>query len=320
MVVIACALTAVVMSARAASPAAAPADVVARVNGQPITRQQLDEVSQGDLAALQGHAQKLTADQELGFKRQMLGRLVDREILNQAAAKTQVADLDKKVDAQVAAIKARFPNEQAFTEHIAKAGRTMADLRADVRKVLLVAEFVEQTFASKTVITDEQTKAFYDGHPDFFRHPDMVRASHILVRVPADAADDVKKAKRAAIDQARQRVLSGEDFAQVAAGVSEDPGTKEKGGDLDFFAKGRMVPEFEKAAFALKPGEVSEVVTTQFGYHIIKQTGSRPAEQQSYDKAKDMIARFMKDRAVRNEVAKFLEEQKKAAKIETFLK
>jgi len=298
-----------------------PEEAVAKVNGKTITRQQFDEAMANDLRMLAQRGMQLTPEQRLGYERQLLGKLVDQELLVQAASKTPVADADKKVDAQIAQIKGNFPDPKMFDEQIKNAGRTMEQVRADVLRMLTVQEFVEKEFASKIKISDDQIKAFYDQNPQYFQKPPQVRASHILVMVPQGATDDVKATKRAAIDKARERVTTGkEDFAKVAAEVSEDPGSKQKGGDLDFFSQGQMVPEFDKAAFALKTGEVSDVVTTQYGYHIIKQTGAQPAEKRSLDQMKDTIARFLKKRDVDKLIGQFIETQKAAAKIEVFLK
>jgi len=298
----------------------APApDVVATVNGEAITRLQLDEASANDLRMLQAQGRQLTAEQTLGFQRQVLGRLVEQTLLDQAASRATIADLDKKIEAQIAEIKSQFPTEKEFNDRIAQAGRTPEQFRADVTSGVRRLEFVEQQFGSKIQIGDDQIKAFYDDNPQYFQTPEMVRASHILVAVPADATDAVKKTKRAAIDAARARVLQGEDFAKVAAELSDCP-SKQNGGDLDFFGPGQMVPEFEKAAFGMKDGEVSEVVTTQFGFHIIKRTGTQQAQKRPMDKMKDVIVRFLKNREVNKQVAQFIEEQKKTAKIETFLK
>ncbi|MCX7826274.1 MAG: peptidylprolyl isomerase [Verrucomicrobiae bacterium] len=317
----ACALSGAWAFAQTAPAAGSPDEPVATVNGRPITRKQLDEVSANDLRMLeaQGH-QKLTPEQRLGYERQMLNKLIDQELLVQAASTVQVADLDKKVEAQLAEIKSKFPSEQVFNEQVAKAGRTPQQVQNDIRQIVMLREFIQQQFASKVTITDEQVKKFYDENPTYFVRPAMVRASHILVSVPADATEDVKKAKRAAIDKARERVTrGGEDFAKVAAEVSDCP-SKENGGDLNFFAPGQMVPEFDKVAFALKPGELSEVVTTQFGYHIIKQTGAQPEEKRSLDSMKDKIVQFLKKRETDKQVAQFIADQRKAAKIETLLK
>lgn len=303
------------------APAAVnPDQPVATVNGKPITRKQLDEVSGNDLRLLQaqGH-QKLTPEQQLGYERQVLGKLIDQELMAQAASAVQVADLDKKIEAQIKEIKARLGGEQPFNEQVAKAGRTPQQVQSDMRQMVVMREFIEQQFGSKVTITDEQVKKFYDENPKYFQRPAMIRASHILVSVPADATEDVKKAKRAAIDRARERVVQGEDFAKVAGEVSECP-SKENGGDLNFFAPGQMVPEFDKVAFALKPGELSEVVTTKFGYHIIKQTGSQPEEKRSLDAMKEKIVQFLKKREMDKQIAQFIEGQRKTAKIEVLLK
>lgn len=297
-----------------------PDEAVAKVNDKAITRRQLDDAMMSDLRALAQRGTQLTPDQRLGYERQVLGRMVDQELLIQAASKFQVPDVDKKVDDQITKIKANFPDAKTFEEQLKQAGRSTEQLRADVRQMLTVQAFVESEFESKVKISNDQIKAFYDDHPDYFSKPEQIRASHILVKVPEDANDEVKKAKRAAIDKARERVTTGkEDFAKVAAEVSECP-SKEKGGDLDFFAKGQMVAEFDKAAFGLKADEISGVVTTQFGYHIIKRTGEKAAEKRPLDAMKESIEKFLKQTEVKKQLLQFVEGQRKTAKVETLLK
>jgi peptidyl-prolyl cis-trans isomerase C len=305
----------------AAPAAGSPDEAVAKVNGQTVTRRQLAEAVANDVRMMQQRGMQLTPEQMQGYERQVLGKMVDQELLVQAASKTKVADADKKVDAEINRIRGTFPDPKMFEEQIKNVGRTMEQVRADVLRMLTVQEFVEQEFASKIKIADDQVKAFYDQNPQYFEKPAQIRASHILILVPQDAKDDVKKTKRAAIDKARERVTTGkEDFAKVAGELSEDPGSKANGGDLGFFAHGQMVPEFDKAAFLLKQDEVSEVVTTQFGYHIIKQTGAQPAEKRALDQMKDTIARFLKKRDVDKQLGQFIETQKTSAKVEVFLK
>ena len=322
---VACGLAGTVVLAQtqpAAPPAAAvnPDEAVAKVNDKTITRRQLDEVMVNDMRMLQQRGTQLTPDQMLGYQRQVLGKLVDQELLVQTAAKTKVPDVDKKVEEQVAQIKASFPDPKMFEEQLKKVGRSEERLRADVRQMVTVQAFIEAEFASKVKIGDDQIKAFYDEHPDYFEKPAQIRASHILVSVPPDATEEAKKAKRAAIDKARERVTTGkEDFAKVAAEMSDCP-SKQKGGDLDFFGKGQMVAEFDKAAFALKPGEISDVVTTQFGYHVIKQTGAQAAEKRPLDAMKESIEKFLKKQQVDKQLGQFIEAQRKTAKVETLLK
>lgn len=320
----ACGLAGTLVIAQTPVPAPAalekPGDAVAKVNDKAITRQQLNDVMVNDLRMLAQQGTQLTPEQRLGYERQVLGKLVDQEILIQAASKTQVADVDKKVDDRIAQIKATFPDPKMFDEQLQKMGRSMEQVRGDVRQMLVVQAFVETEFASKVQVKDEEVKAFYDKHPDYFAKPAQIRASHILVTVPPDATDEVKKAKRAAIDKARERVTTGkEEFGKVASEVSDCP-SKARGGDLEFFGKNQMVPEFDKAAFALKTDEISEVVTTQFGYHVIKKTGDQAAEKRPLDAMKESIEKFLKKQQVDKQLEQFVEAQRKTAKVEMLLK
>ncbi|MBI5683887.1 MAG: peptidylprolyl isomerase [Verrucomicrobia bacterium] len=322
---VACGLAGTVVFAQTqpAAPTTAPAnpdEAVAKVNGKAITRRQLGDVMASDMRMLAQRGTQLTPDQQLGYERQVVGKLIDQELLIQAASKTQVPDVDKKVDDQIAKIKASFPDPKMFDEQLQKMGRSAEQVRADIRQMLTVQAFVEAEFAGKVKIGDDQIKAFYDEHPDYFSKPAQIRASHILVSVPQDATDEVKKTKRTVIDKARARVTTGkEDFAKVAAEISECP-SKTKGGDLEFFGKGQMVPEFDQAAFALKGDEISDVVATQFGFHIIKKTGEQPAEKRPLDTMKESIEKFLKKQQVDKQLAQFIEDQKKTAKIESLLK
>src|SRR5262249_36535838 len=126
----------------------------------------------------------------------------------------------------------------------------------------------------KISVSDDEVKKFYDDNPSKFEQPEMVRASHILLstRDPEtnkDLPDEQKMAKRKKAEELLKRARAGEDFAKLARENSEDPGSKDRGGEYQF-SRGQMVPEFETAAFSLKTNEVSEIVTTQYGYHIIK--------------------------------------------------
>jgi peptidyl-prolyl cis-trans isomerase D len=153
---------------------------------------------------------------------------------------------------------------------------------------VLVTDAQGDEFLAKN---EARAKDFYDGHPDRFNAPEKVRARHILVRVPRDAAEDQLSAARERATKLRQRVEAGEDFATVASEASEDPGSKENGGDLGFFQRGQMVKPFEEVAFVMEPGAVSDVVKTDFGFHVIKVEEKRPAESRSFEDAKREIAK-----------------------------
>jgi len=147
-------------------------------------------------------------------------------------------------------------------------------------------EAVEKILASE----QDRVRKAYDEQTARFHVPEKVRARHVLVRVDPDAAEDVVAAARAKIDAAAARIQKGEDFAVVAKEVSEDPGSKDQGGDLGAFPRGQMVPAFEEVAFRLKDGETSEVIRTDFGFHVIRTESREPAQDQSFEEVSRLLA------------------------------
>lgn len=135
-------------------------------------------------------------------------------------------------------------------------------------------------------VTDEQLRKEYDSLQKELSHPEQVQARHILVRVTPQVTEDQARAK---LEQARQRVQAGEDFGKVAGEISEEPGAKERGGDLGWFGQGQMVKEFEEAAMGAQPGQIVGPVKTQFGLHLIQVTGKRPAGVTPFDEVKEQL-------------------------------
>lgn len=128
-------------------------------------------------------------------------------------------------------------------------------------------------YEAQASFDDTELDKYYRRHLDRFEIPEQVKVAHILVRVPQGADETLRQQKRARAEELLKQAKAGKDFAALARSSSEDPGSAARGGDLGFFPRGAMVPPFEQAAFALKPGEVSELVTTDFGFHILKGEG-----------------------------------------------
>ena len=137
---------------------------------------------------------------------------------------------------------------------------------------------------------NERVRRFYDEHADRYHLPERVRARHLLVRIEKDATEEKVQQAKKRIDTALARIKAGEAFEKVAGELSEDPGSKDRGGDLGFFARGQMVPAFEDVAFQQKDGETSEVVRTDFGFHVIRSEGHEAAKDRSFDEAAQEIA------------------------------
>ena len=147
----------------------------------------------------------------------------------------------------------------------------------DFKKLTLISLLLEKEIEDKAKVGDKDVKDYYDKHKADLTTNNQIRASHILVK----SEEDAKKI----LDQ----VKKGGDFKKIAKEKSIDTGSAQNGGDLGFFSKGQMVPEFDKAAFSLKEGELSGPVKTQFGYHIIKVTGKKEGKAVEFDKVKDLL-------------------------------
>lgn len=141
----------------------------------------------------------------------------------------------------------------------------------------LVSMILKKEIEEKSVVGDDEVKAFYDQNSDKFRVGTQIKASHILVNTEEEAKD------------LHDKITKGEDFAKLAKAHSKDPGSAQKGGDLGYFGQGKMVPEFERAAIILKPGEVSSPVRTRFGYHIIKLHDIKKGELASFEQTKEPL-------------------------------
>jgi parvulin-like peptidyl-prolyl isomerase len=167
-----------------------------------------------------------------------------------------------------------------------------ARIEAAIAQVL-VMEYVRMNLSEVVKVEEAEVRAYWEKHPEEFTTPRQVRARHLLVKAAGNPSDDQKALQRA--EQILARVRGGDDFAKLAGELSEDTATKEKGGDLGFFVKGRMAPEFEAAAFAAKPGEVVGPVKTTFGYHLIRVEEIREPMLRPFE----MMQRFLHDRLLR---------------------
>jgi len=182
----------------------------------------------------------------------------------------------------------------------------------------LANEYLKREVAQKVTVSDDEVKTYYDSHKDEFKTQEMVKARHILVRVENAASEDEKKKAKDKAEMYLKKIKDGEDFAKMAAEVSDDPGSKAKGGDLGFFPKGRMVKSFEDAAFALKPGETSGIVETQFGFHIIKAEDRKDSTVESFDVVKERIKQKLSQDRTRKELTDFIDKAMKDSKTEIY--
>lgn len=291
-----------------------PNDPLAKVNGAVISR---EDVARAVKVLLSQNriTHKLTPEQMKQAEDAALEQLVSAEILYQAGLKLEIKDLDKQVDEKVTQGKTKFPSTEEYEKALKNADLTEKALKELTRKDIVVGNLVEKEIAGKIDVSDQEAKKFYDDNQDKFKRAESVKASHILCGVDANASPEEKKKAKEKAEALLKRVKAGEDFAKLAKENSTCPSSAQ-GGDLGFFGKGQMVPSFEKAAFALKPGEVSDVVETQFGYHIIKLTEKKDAETIKFDDTKERIKEYLKSQKLQKAVADYITDLKGKMKVE----
>ncbi|HEY5779011.1 MAG TPA: peptidylprolyl isomerase [Terrimicrobiaceae bacterium] len=292
-------------------------DPVATVDGDKISKAQLDEAFDKAVQMTGVKASDLSPEQKLEGYRQILDELITENLVNKAAAGITVPQSD--VDAQIAKIKAQFPSEEDFSKQLAQVGQTPEQLSDTIKKMLQQQRWLEGQLTGKTEVTDEEAKKFYEENKTEFQQPETVKASHILFRVNKEDSEDVVNQKLKAAQGAETRAKKGEDFTALAKELSEEPGAKESGGDLGFFPKDRMVPEFAEVAFTEKVGDISDPVRTQFGWHVIKVTDKKAAGTLPYDEVKEQLMGYLKNKKQEEAAQELLKSLRDSAKIENTL-
>lgn len=296
-----------------------PADEkIAVVNGTVITRAEFDREMDRVQQQFSRMGRPLTRAQLADVEKRVLENLITNELLVQEADKKGIKIGGEAVDEQMDRIKKRFPNEKAYKTTIEKMNLSEADIKSQVEKGLSIQQLVKQEFTQKVNISDKETKAYYEGHKDMFKKPEEIRASHILIKVDpqsdkAQKADSYKK-----ISEIQTKIEQGGDFANLAKEFSEGP-SNVKGGDLGFVKRGQMVKPFEEAAFALSPGEVSGIVETRYGYHLIKVFEKNPETISEYITVKADLKKFLEQQEVQKQMEVYVEGLKSKGKVEIFL-
>ena len=288
-------------------------DPVAVVDGVEIKKADLEQAFSRMLAAQGIPADKLPEEQRIQGYRTILDDMIIEKIVTKKAADTKVSD--EEVAAKLEGFKTRFGSEAAFKEQIAKSGMTIEKVKENVREGMRQENWINTQINGKDVVADSDAEDFYKKNPDQFKQPEQVRASHILVKVEQDAKPEVVAEKEKAAKAIAARVKKGEAFDKLAQELSEDPSAKQNSGDLNFFGKGQMVPEFSDAAFKMKKDEISEPVRSQFGFHVIKVTDRKEAETLSLEAAKPKLLAYLKQQKRQGEIEKVVKELREKADV-----
>lgn len=284
-----------------------PGDAV-RVDGVAVSYQRFHGFYQ-EYRRSQGLTVGARGDQLELFKRmrrEAMDLLIEQELVRQAAERAGIEADKGAVDAEVGKLRSVFDSDEAFARRLAEEGFTAEGYRKHVAGMIAAKHYLDRMRAAVPAVSDGELLAYYRDNERRLTFPEEVRVRHILLTWKPLGTGDDRAAVRAQMAPILEAARGGADFAGLARRHSQDAETAPKGGDTGFFHRGQMVPAFEEVAFALAPGEVSDMVETPFGVHILRLEERRPERLLPLDeireKLRDHVRRERMEDAVRREI------------------
>lgn len=241
-------------------------------------------------------------------------RIVDSRLLGQEARRRNLKSDNGRVESAMAQIEGQAGGREGLDTALGGLGATYDQLRTSVTETDLVQVFVATQIEPQVSVTAEEVVAFYNANPEMFDRPEMVRARHILVRLMQNSTTAEKTEARTRAEAAHKRVIAGENFATVAGEVSEGQEAS-NGGDMGFFARDSMMPALTNVAFALEIGKISDIIETQFGFHILKVEEKRAPSKMTYEEAKGPVRTLLIENETGEKLSEILVELNEAATI-----
>lgn len=282
---------------------------VATVDGKDIPAEEFNEVAK---RRLKRFGSNLPPQMVGRYKTQILEGVINKRILDNFLADKDIEVTDKDLKDRIKEFKERFPSDKEFQNFLKENDLSEKEFKGDLKKDLALKKYVRNEYGIE--ITDKKIKEYYNKNKKQYNKKERVSASHILIKSGKKSDKSDKEAKKQAEKLAKEARKKDTDFSKLAKEKSEGPSAS-KGGKLPEFSKKDMVPEFSKAAFNMKPGEVSDPVKTKFGYHVIKVHEKKDARTVPLKEAKGDIRKKLEQREFRSAMQKFMKKVKKDVKI-----
>lgn len=290
--------------------------VLADVNGEVIERWEIESAIR-EIELMAGHP--LPSSQRDEFVRAVLDRLIAHHLIAQEGRSRKLEVTEADVQADIARLRSQFQTQAEFDDALSDFRTTLDQLRRQRRLSLEVALFVRRTIEPTVSVKPQDIEAYYQENTEQFHEGEAVRADHILILALPEATPEQRAGARARAAAILGQLRGGADFVQLAREHSEDPGTAADGGDLGWVPRGRMDPAFEAAVFSLKAAELSDVVETPYGFHLIRVGERRDERTAPLSEVRPDIERLLVERAHQEALAAFVDQAKTKAKIEIFI-
>jgi peptidyl-prolyl cis-trans isomerase C len=290
---------------------------VATVNGVPISQIRLErEMSRQEQQLLmQGVA--LEDSQRAVFRSEVLDGLINQELILQESRKEGYTAEPAALAGQIEAIRSQFPDQDSFIQALANWNFTEDSLKEEIARGLTIQSFIDVEIGRQVSIGPEEARSYYGEHPEQFAQEEQVQARHILITLEEGAAEEQEQEARRRIEEIRQKLQAGQDFATLAQEYSEGPSAP-RGGDLGYFGRGQMVAPFEEAVFALAVGGVSDIVRTPYGYHLIELVDRQPAGLTPFEEIQAELIQYLTQEEVIGALETLIRTLREQAEIETF--
>lgn len=293
-----------------------PSTVLATVNGTDITLGEFNKEMDVMASRMQGRVPPERMGQmRMQMRDQLLENMITRQILIDQVKAQNIEVSAEEFDEAVSMLTASIPEGMTLNDMLAQTGTTEDEFKSTLTMELQIRKLLEGQGGETATASDEEIEAFYTENKEQFEQPESVNASHILIGTEPTDTDEQKAEKRKQLEAIREQLVAGGDFAALASEHSSCP-SKAQGGDLGSFTRGRMVPEFEEAAFTQEVGAIGDIVETQFGYHLIKVTEKTPAGVTPLEDVKERLGEYLGNQKQQDVIRTYIEGLREKAKVD----
>lgn len=298
------------------SPKDAAKEIAAAVNGAPITSNLL-EIRTKQLSSVSSFHGRISDKELEEIKNKALDELITEELVYQESKRMGIAIPENEIDKRLKEIKKAYPSEDAFNKALSANSLDPNSYKKLIERELSIKKVRERLFGKPIKLSDKEVKEYFDKNREKFREPEKIRLRQILIKVQAYASNEQWEKGREKAESILAELKAGKDFSKMAKELSDDP-SKEKGGDMGFIHKGRLETYIEDVAFSMKVGEISDVIQTIYGFHIIKLEEKKEAHYNPYSKVKEKLKKDLEEVTTEDKKKDWIKGLKEKAEIKYY--